>query len=147
MVELLISSAIIVSAFLVAAGVAQKSLQVSRQAVHSAQASFLLEEGSEASRIVRDNSWTTFSALTNGTVYYPTYSGGTWTLSTTPNQVDSFFTRTVTLSAVYRDGNDDIASSGTLDSDIKKITVSVSWQEGSTTLTKTISFYLTNLFS
>ena len=97
-------------------------------------------------RIVRDNDWDNISGLTNGTNYYPTFSGGTWTLSVTPNTV-GIFTRIVTISSVNRDNaTKDIASVGTDDPNTKLFTVTVSWPEGAKTVTKNLKFYISNIF-
>ncbi len=146
MVELLVASAILVTAFLGASAVAQKSLQVSRQSAHAAQASFLLEEGAEAVRVLRDNGWSNISSLAISSTYYPLYAAGTWTLSVTPNTA-GIFERTVAVSNVTRDSNSNIASTGTVDTHIKFFTVTVSWMEGASTITKTLSFYLTDIHS
>ena len=147
MVEVLVAVAIITIAVLSATAVAQKSVAVSRQSTHNLQAAFLLEEGAEAVRVVRDDNWTNISGLTNGTNYFPTFSGGTWTLSATSNTVDSF-TRKVVFSAVNRDSvsGDIVSSGGTLDTGTKFVEISVSWTEGTTNLSKSLSFYITNLF-
>lgn len=147
MVEIVIVASIIAVAFIAIIAVAQKSLQVGRQSIHVSQANFLLEEGAEAVRIARDNAWTNISNLTLGTNYYPTFSGGTWTLSTTPSTV-GIFTRKVVLSAVNRNaGTGNIDPAGTLDTGTKLVTLTVSWQEGGITKTKTILFYINDLFS
>src|SRR3989344_4976145 len=86
-VEMLVAIAIITASILAATAVAQKSVYVARQAFHATQASFLLEEGAEAVRIVRDNAWSNISSLTADLNYYPTFSGGTWVLSQTANTV------------------------------------------------------------
>src|SRR6266568_1230003 len=96
MVEILVAISIMTVSILAAMEVAQKSINVSRQAFHTTQAAFLLEEGAEAVRIVRDSGWSNISSLTIGTNYYPTFSANTWTLSTTPNTID-IFTRTMTI--------------------------------------------------
>src|SRR3989344_4818546 len=79
-IEVLIVSSIITIALLGAMAVTQKSIYVVRQALHATQAGFLLEEGAEAVRILRDNTWTNISSLTNATNYYLAFLGGTWTL-------------------------------------------------------------------
>ena len=138
---------IIVISIIAAMTVAQKSIYVSRQALHSTQAGFLLEEGAEAVRIFRDNAWANISGLTAGTSYYPTFAGNTWSLSATSNTV-GIFTRIVTVSGVNRDNTtQDIASIGTNDPGTKLITVTVSWPEGGTTISKTLQFYITDIFS
>ncbi len=148
MIEILVAVSIIAVFVLAAMNVAQKSIVVARQSLHTSQAKFLLEEGAEAARIVRDNAWANISALVVGTNYYPTYTGGTWTLSATSNTV-GVFTRKVVLANVNRDdtSKDIVASGGTLDDGIKLVTVTVSWLEGSTTVSKTLQFYLADIFS
>lgn len=145
-VEILIAVSIITAFVLVAMTVAEKSIYVSRQALHATQAAFLLEEGAEAVRISRDNNWTNISSLSVGVNYYPTFSGGTWILSSTPNTV-GIFTRTVSIVNVNRDNTTkDISSTGTDDPGTKLATVTVSWLEGGTTITKTLQFYTMNIF-
>lgn len=147
MVEVLVAISIITVSILVAMNVAQKSVYLSRQALHTNQAAFLLEEGAEAVRIVRDDMWSNISSLTVGTTYYPTFSGGTWILSATPNTI-GIFTRTVMITSVNRDDNtQDIASVGTDDPKTKLVTLTVSWPEGGTTATKTLKFYIIDIFS
>lgn len=148
MLEVLVAASIIAMSVLAASNVAQKSIGASRQAFHSTQASFLLEEGAEAIRVYRDNAWGNLSAMTVGTDYYPSFSGSTWTFSTTPSTVGNF-TRKVVLSNVYRDSSsqDIVSSGGTLDSGTKLVTVTVSWNQGGKVVTKTLSFYLADIFS
>lgn len=148
MVEVLVAASIITVAILAAMGVAQKSVYVARQAFHLSQAAFLLEEGAEAVRIVRDNAWSNISGLTVGANYYPTFVGGTWTLSASTNTV-GIFTRRVTFANVNRDNTtkDIVTSGGTLDTGTKLVTVTVSWGEGGTTVTKTLQFYIMDIFS
>ncbi len=147
MVEIIIVASIITASILGIMAVAQKSIYVSRQTLHSVQASFLLEEGAEAVRVFRDNTWTNISSLNNATDYYPVFSSGTWSLSTTPSQV-GIFTRKVNIASVSRDNTtQDISSTGTNDPGTKLITVTVSWSEAGTTVSKTLSFYIMDLFS
>lgn len=146
-VEILIAISIITVVILAMMVVAQKSIYVSRQAVDATEATFLLEEGAEAVRILRDNNWTNISGLTASANYYPLFAGGTWTLSSTPNTVD-IFTRKVSVAAVLRDNaTKDVSVSGTNDPGTKLVTVTVSWVEGGTTVTKTLSFYILDIFS
>ena len=146
-VEILVATSIITVSILATTAVTQKSISVSRQAFHATQAAFLLEEGAEAVRILRDNAWSNISSLTPNTNYYPTFSGGTWILSTTPNTI-GIFTRTVNIALVNRDNTTkDIGSTGTDDAGTKLVTVTVFWLEGGVTITKTLSFYIINIFS
>ena len=112
------------------------------------KASYLAEETLEVVRFLRDSGWTSnIASLTNGTTYYLYWTGSTWVSTTTAQYVDDL-SRSFIVSAVNRDSNDDIvASGGTLDSGTKKIDVTVAWRPTQATTTKTISTYLTNLFS
>lgn len=124
--------------------VAQRSVAISRQSLQETQANFLLEEGSEVMRFFRDQSFTNISKLSTTTTYYLTY-GSAWATTTMANKVDNFFTRSITVSDVKRDANDDIASSGTYDSGTKKINVTLSWPNGFASSMKTVQFYLTDI--
>lgn len=80
-----------------------------------------------------------------GVTYYPTFTGGTWTLSTTPTTVDGF-TRTVVFSNAYRNGSNILSSSGTLDANTRKITVNIAWTDPMGSKSDSLTFYLSNIF-
>jgi type II secretory pathway pseudopilin PulG len=122
-----------------------KSIQVSNQSLRQAQATLLIEEGVEAVKTIRDNAWTNISNLTNNTNYYLSFNN-TWSLATTPNTIDGIFTRNIVFYPVYRDGDYNIASSGTLDQGIKKATVTVLFNNSSGVVSKSLSFYVSNIF-
>lgn len=149
LVEVIVASAIISASLVAIIAVSQKSIVASHRALDTYIAGTLLEEGAEAVRIVRDNDWSTISGLSSAVTYYPKFSSGSWTLTTTAaDGTVGIYTRSVTLAAVARDSNDDIVSSGgTTDSGTRLATVTVAWPEGSTTVTKTLSFYLLDIFS
>lgn len=110
------------------------------------QAAFLSEEGIEILRFLRDNGWAaSFGSFTSNTPYGFEFNAGSWTTISSPEYIGSF-ERTFKVYDVYRDTNDDIASSGTLDSDIKKATVFVRWPTRSGTTTASSTTYFTNLF-
>lgn len=157
-IEVIIACAIIsitVSSLMSATG---KSIQVSNQALKQAQATLLIEEGVEAVKSIRDNNWTDISGLTLDTNYYLFFNATTnsWSLSTSstaPNgsiptyPIDSVFTREVSVSAVSRDSSQNIASSGTLDTGTKKVTVTVSWNKPGGIVSKSLSFYISDIFN
>lgn len=145
-VEILVAASIITMSVLSATVVANKSINVSRQALHATQAAFLLEEGAEAVRINRDNAWSNISGLTVGSNYYPSWNGTTWTIASGTGTV-GIFTRRIVLSSVNRDGNGDIAAAGTLDPRTKLVTVTVTWNQAGITVTKTLSFYIADIFT
>jgi len=128
--------------------VLQMSNKIITETSKSAQASFLLEEGMEAVKIIRDTSWqNNINPLSVNTDYYFNFDGTTWKSTTTNVYIDGFFERKFKLESVYRNVGDDIAVSGTLDSGSKKTTVSVSWRDRNGTTTKSLSSYITNLFN
>ena len=146
LLEVVIVISIIVGAMLAALAVTQKSIYLSRQSLNQAQVLYFLEEGVEATRLIRDNGWPNISALTNSTEYYLNFSGGTWNFTTTPESSD-IFTRKVVFAPAYRDGNDNLAESGTLDEQVRLVTVTVSWPEGVETISRSLQFYLADIFS
>ena len=113
------------------------------------QAAYLQEEGMDAVRILRDDSWTNnIASQTPGVAFYLTFDGTTWKSTTTNTFIDTVFMRTATLDSVYRNGSQDIVSSGgNLDANTRKVTVSVSWADRGATTTQTLATYLTNLFN
>lgn len=151
LVEVLVACAIISVMIFALMSAAQKGILLSSNALKQTQASLLLEEGAEAVKSIRDANWTSISNVTLDTTYYLSYNTNTnlWSLSTTPTAlIDTIFTRTVTLSQVFRDANDDIASSGTVDTHIKKVTINTSWTASDgTTFSKNLSFYLADIFN
>lgn len=153
MIDIIVSISIMGIFVLVAFNVAQKSILVSRQAVRSAQAAFLLEEGAESIKIFRDNNtWANFTTFFNTASTY-CLSGDipSWTSAlptTTPCTKIDNFTRVINVADVNRDisSGDIVASGGTLDSGTRLFTVTVSWPEGGSTITKTLRFYTSNIF-
>lgn len=128
--------------------VMQMSNKIVSESTKSAQASFLLEEGMEALKIIRDTSWQgNIVPLSVASDYYFNFDGTTWKSTTTNAYIDGFFERKFKLESVYRDANDDISSAGTLDAGTKKAVVSVSWRGRNGTTTKILSSYITNLFN
>lgn len=147
LVEVVIGGAIVT--LLIGSLIASLNLFLNAETRNTAkiQSSFLTEEGLEAIRFLRDNSWTTnISPLLLDTPYYLSFDT-TWHITSTNVYIDSMFERSFLVEAVYRNGSDDISDSGILDPNTKKITVSVSWREGHGTTTKTMTAYLTNLFN
>jgi len=146
-VEVLVAS-VIISLVLVGlhASTAQ-ALRLVQQSTKRTQASFLMEETIEVLRSKRDAGWaSSLGTLSAGTHYFLNFDGSNWSITTTNVFVDDLFDRRFFLENVYRDGNDDIAASGTMDPDTKKITVTVSWHAQTGTTTQSMSTYITNMF-
>lgn len=129
----------------------KKLLDASQETTRNIQSGFLLEEGIEVAKLMRDTSWSAnIAPLTLGAQYYFRWTGTAWEATTTPQIVETVFTRTFSASAVNRDGTDNIVTSGgVVDSGTKKIRVDVSWisKGNRATSTKSVETYITNLFS
>lgn len=145
LIEILIATAIIAVAFIGIIGFFIFSQNATLRGVRNAEATSLAEEAMEAVRKLRDESWTNnIVTKTNGTTYYPVISANKWDLQTTNPDPSSFYTTTVVFSAVTRDANSNISSSGTNDSDSRKVVVTVSWLESGATKTVPLTTYITN---
>lgn len=159
-IEILIACSIISVSMFALMQTAQKGLTLSHQALKKSQASLFLEEGAEAVKSIRDNSWATIDGLSLNTPYYLFFNTTTksWILDNTSTTsltghvptypIDGVFTRTVNISSVGRDANDDIlVSGGTIDSRTKLVTISVSWPIPGSLNTKSLSFYISDIFN
>jgi len=146
--EIVVAVAIVSLALFGLSEAARISLVVMNETTKHIQASFLLEEGIEAVKSMRDQSWQAdINPLTVGTYYYLTFSNNRWRTSAQNVLADRLFERKFKLANVYRDSNDNIAGSGTLDTGTKLLTVSVAWSGHTGTTTQSISTYIANIFS
>ncbi len=129
--------------------VSNLALKLTEESARNTQASFLLEEGIEALKILRDSNWSAnIASLTPGTVYYLSFANHNWQTTSINIYIDGIFERSFVLQNVNRDINDDIVSSGGIsDPDTKKLTVSVLWRSRNSTTTQSVSAYITNLFN
>jgi len=147
LVEIIVACAIMSLVSITLMTSATKGIELSDRALKQSQASMLLEEGVEATKSIRDNNWSEISSLSGNN--YLSFNTSLWSLSSSnPVEIiDGIFTRTVQVSDVYRDNNDDISSTGTLDDDTKRINVIVEWPIHGGTSSKNITFYVTNIFN
>lgn len=126
----------------------QRAVILSADHVQRIQSMYLVEEGHEAVRLIRDSGWASHIALlTRDTPYFLTFVGGSWQLTSVPQPyIFGIYERTVTFGAVMRDANNDIASVGTVDPNTILVTVDVAWRGRSATTTNEVATYLTNMF-
>jgi len=107
----------------------------------------LLKSGIEAVKFMRDVSWDSNIALLSvGVPYTLVFDGISWKATTTPLFIANQFDRRISLESVYRDDFGNITSSGWLDANTKKVSVTVSWQKDTGTTTKEITTYVSNIF-
>lgn len=148
-VEIVVAVAVVSAVGLTFASALSRSLALSYRALRTTQTAWLLEESAEAIKTIRDVNWPTIQNLTTGTNYYLTFDTTTnsWSLTTTdPGPINGIFSRRIVFSDVFRDSNDDIASSGTLDNETKYVTVTTSFLVGEATVNETMDFYISNIF-
>ncbi len=87
------------------------------------QAGSLLREATEAMRTIRSGNW---NDISNG-IYHPAVAGSSWTLASGSETVDGF-TRQIAVTDARRGTNGELVlSGGTADTDLKYITITVSW--------------------
>lgn len=150
LVEAVVAAAVCTTVLAGAIGAFLITVQNAQSNSAQVQASYLAEEGVEAMRVIRDTSWSSnISSLTSNTTYYLSWNGTTWVSTTTNKFIDRTFERKVVLSDVNRDNSskDIVTSGGTTDPNTKKVTVTVSWRNGASTTSKSLSAYLANIFS
>lgn len=112
------------------------------QTVVNNEALLYAQEGLEATRNIRDKS---FLAITNGD-HGLDFTGNIWSFGPAPENIDSYYQRTITVSDVYRDTNGNIDPDGTVnDPDTKKVDSTISWtQNGIIPHSITLTAYLSN---
>lgn len=148
MIEIVASIGIISIVILGLTFISEMSLKIINDSLMGVKSSFLLEEGIEAVKTLRDESWASnILPLAAGDIYYLNFNGAKWQAVSSNAFIDNLFERKFVLEDVYRDINQDIASSGIIDSNTKKITVFVSFYGRHGMTTKQISAYITNLFN
>ncbi|MBI2046012.1 MAG: hypothetical protein HYT28_01145 [Parcubacteria group bacterium] len=122
--------------------------KLSRNARAAIRAEFLLEEGIEGLRSMRDTGWQNIAELVTDAPYAILLENGVYTATTSPQILDGAYTRALTVSPVYRDADFRIVADGggTIDNDTKHITATISWTEAGTTTVRVLQTYLANLF-
>lgn len=140
-IEIVIGAAIFLNVVLAVDYSMNTMYLTSRKSLRTAQASYLVEETTDVLKALRDNGWNNISALNIDVNYYLTFTGGAWTITSTPTLVDGF-SRAFVLSTVYRNASDDIAASGTADLGARKVAINISWSDNGKTYSKSISTYI-----
>jgi len=133
-IEIIVSASIISIAVLSTIGVFQIYLKLSNKNVAQTQAALLVEEAAEGIQTIRDSGWnSTISTYTPDTVYYLSWNGTAYSLSTTPSYIDDSYQREIVFSRIYRDDSSNISDSGTEDENTRKISITVYLKNDTTT--------------
>jgi prepilin-type N-terminal cleavage/methylation domain-containing protein len=146
LIEVIVSVAIIGVVIIYVLGSIYDTVEVAALSLERTQAAFLLEENAEVLKIKRAslNGWTAIQSVTGGATYGLSWNGSDWDL-VSGAQTIGMFSRGFVCTDASRDAQDDIVSSGgTVDTDTKVCTVSVSWQGGGAARVESLSFYITN---
>lgn len=148
LIEIVIGSAILVAVVLAAGSAYTTYMKYAFANERNIQISYLLEEGLEAVTFLRDRGWTAnIAPLSTATTYYLTWNGSYWATTTSAQYIDGEFFRSINIADVRRDGNDQIAVSGTVDTNTKQVTATVSFRQNNATTTKSISTYIANIYN
>jgi Tfp pilus assembly protein PilV len=124
-------------------------IKTSKNSLNTVKASYLLDEGVEVMKIFRDISWSK-NIVSNpvDTPFRIFWNTNSFATTSSETLIEGKFDRTIVLSNVYRDNlTKDISEFGTIDDNIRKVDVFVSWNDGSGTNIKTLSTYITNMSS
>lgn len=152
MAEVVIASAVFSLAVVMLAVTFTFYLRTGLATTNEMRAVYLLEEGLEAMRFVRDSGWSGVSGLSLNEEYGLAWQGG-WQVVSEPQVVDGIFERGVAVLPVYRRTSDsDIVATSSpeaksLDPNTKRINVWVHFPTRSGTSTVTSASYLTNIFN
>lgn len=147
LIEVIIACTIISLCTVSTAVVYGNLVSLSTQNTAKVQAAFLLDEGVEAIKSMRDDTWANIASTTPGATNYFLWTTDRWKATTTFSSIDNTFIRTFTVSSVYRDVNFNISTStGTNDVGTKKVDIDVSWWDTKGTSTRSTSMYVFNLY-
>lgn len=143
-VEILFGAAIMTTVLIGIASTFNLFLATGLQNTQKIQSALYAEEALEVSRFLRDAGWdANIAPLSTTTPHNAVYQSGAWSFSTTSFSVGNF-TRTVWFQDAYRDGASALVEAGgTLDPNVRRLTVEVSWP-GAATSTR-VTTYLTDL--
>lgn len=146
LMEIIISITLISVSLFAFATVSRIAFRAVLESSDRQRGGFLLEEGFESIKTMRDDGWANISSLTLDMPYHLIFSEGTWSATISSQLIDGIFTRTFILREVFRDTSDNIASSGTSDPDARRMEIKVTWEERGDERTMSAVSYITNIF-
>lgn len=142
LIEIVVVTAVVTTALFAFSQAGILAVRLLRAEKENLEATLLAQEGMEATRSLRDESWANnIATLANGTMYYSVVENGKWKFSTvSPGILNGKYTRAVIFDEVRRDAQDKIALSGTVDVGTRKVTSRVTWGSKQ----KELATYVTN---
>ena len=145
-IEILVVIAVVITALIAILGFFVFEAKIADRGRTRLEAISFAEEAIEAVRNFRDNNiWasTGIESLITGVDYHPASASTGWDI-VLGSEIIGGFTRKITFYKVYRDANDDISSSGTEDSNTRKVAVKVSWTDRQGSTSEDLVTYITN---
>lgn len=147
LIEILLAVTIISGVMIFIFGWTSKILLLTNNNLTTYKVLLMLDEGVDAVKSIRSNDWDDISALSDESTYGLSFSSNSWVLVASQEVSSDGLIREITFDDVYRDANDDISESGTLDPNTKKVTVTIIWQkDGQDEKQRSLEFYITNIF-
>ncbi len=144
MIEIMVAVVVIGLGLVGVVSLFSYSLRIQNNERQRVRAAVYLEEGMEAVRAMRNESW---AGIPVPGIYYLQLSGGAWSLTASnPGLIDGIYTRRIIVIPAYRAGGnllDQGAGGGVVDPDSVKIRVEVTWAEGTQTKLEFIESYFT----
>lgn len=110
-VETVIGVSLIAVVLLFSMSAVAQFVSFGRDQVEKTRALYLAQGTLEATRLIRDGSWGTFSGLTLNTTYYVAYSSTTVSATTVPQVFDGLTPRFKVMSVYRASANSDIVAS------------------------------------
>ena len=145
LIEVLIALSIVAVILIVVGFSVTAYVDARKNLLTQTKTTYLLEEGYETLRAIRDTNWSTLSGLTVGTRYYFSLSTTTLAVNTTPEVIDGEYRRSFVVRSVYRNNSKDIVASttsgATIDANSRQVDISVASSLG----TSSASAILTNI--
>ncbi len=124
--EIVIGAAIILILTTAIGGAWRSFIVLTRISNEKTQAALIVEETADGIRYLRDKSWAlNITPIALDTPQYLKWQNNKYEISNDSTPVQNNFTRTVTFKSVLRNSQDDIASSGTIDTKTKKVIIDV----------------------
>jgi len=129
LIEVVVGSAILLTVVISLVFVSVQALRMNQLSLDRAQAQLIAMTGFELVRFTRDTSFTLLEGMDTDTSYDIVWNGTDFEIISGASQFGKF-SRAITLYPAYRDGNGNIASSGTEDNQGRRVVSSVSWEGG-----------------
>ena len=151
LVEALVGLAILLLVTTVLLSIFVLHLRITSGGPERLAAGYLMYEGVEALRTIRDQGWEdNIGPLDVDQEYYLTFdSDSGWSLTTDlPPLIDGRFRRTIEPERVYRDSDDNIVepADGIEDPGSRRFIIRVQWDDFFGSSDRTVTTYLTDLF-